>query len=67
MNIGTPVQFVRNCVSDTQSFLIGEKGVTVDFENTMRAGMKGIWCLIEFDKEKFAVPYWCLIVELRRT
>jgi len=65
MKIGTRVQFIRNLVTKIDSFLILEIGTVIDREYGKRCGIEGAWCKVEFNKEKYAMPYWCLEKELR--
>lgn len=65
MNIGTKAQLIKSCVTKIESFLNLEKGVVIDHEHGVRAGIKGNWNYVQFDSNKYAVPYWCLDEELR--
>jgi hypothetical protein len=66
MEIGTKVQLIRNVTSNATSFLIYQKGIIVDRECSTRIKITGTWYQVEFNKEKYARPYWCFETELKK-
>ena len=65
MKTHTHVQLTGNVVTPEDSFLLHEKGIVLESEAAPRAGIAGPWSRVQFDKTKYAVPYWCNDRELR--